>query len=67
MMPLKMSQTFSGFPKALRIILLQKGNKFPNVRISYEAEIQLNRAFTAILMHHSLENEVVSGHTGPGK
>lgn len=42
MMPLKMSQTFLGFPEVLRIILLQKGNKFPNVRISYEAEIQLN-------------------------
>lgn len=38
----KIAQTFSGFPKTLQIILLQKKNKFPNVRISYETEIQLN-------------------------
>lgn len=62
-----MAQTFSWFPKALQIILVQNENKFPNVRISYKTEVQLNRDIANILTHNNLENAVVSGVTGPGK
>lgn len=58
-----MAQTFSGFPKALQIILHWKENKLPNVRIPYVTEIELHWAFTTILTHYSLESAAVSDST----
>lgn len=62
-----MAQTFSEFPTALQIILLQKENEFLNVRISYETEIQLNWGLTATLTHNNLESTAESGGTSLGK